>query len=81
MRDRASVVASEVHKLSPSGAQLVAPDSCGFDSRARSFHFGESRLVKSKMNGLRMYVIADFATAIQFGATHIRVGSAIFGTR
>jgi uncharacterized pyridoxal phosphate-containing UPF0001 family protein len=24
---------------------------------------------------------ADFATAIQFGATHVRVGSAIFGGR
>jgi uncharacterized pyridoxal phosphate-containing UPF0001 family protein len=24
---------------------------------------------------------ADFATAIQFGATHVRVGSAIFGRR
>ncbi|MBX9819662.1 MAG: YggS family pyridoxal phosphate-dependent enzyme, partial [Afipia birgiae] len=24
---------------------------------------------------------ADFAIAIQFGATHVRVGSAIFGTR
>jgi len=24
---------------------------------------------------------ADFAVAIQFGATHVRVGSAIFGAR
>jgi uncharacterized pyridoxal phosphate-containing UPF0001 family protein len=24
---------------------------------------------------------ADFTTAIAFGATHVRVGSAIFGTR
>jgi PLP dependent protein len=24
---------------------------------------------------------ADFATAIQFGATHVRVGTAIFGER
>jgi uncharacterized pyridoxal phosphate-containing UPF0001 family protein len=24
---------------------------------------------------------ADFPTAIQFGATHVRVGSAIFGAR
>jgi uncharacterized pyridoxal phosphate-containing UPF0001 family protein len=28
-----------------------------------------------------MGMSADFATAIAFGATHIRVGSAIFGTR
>ncbi|MCC7347176.1 MAG: YggS family pyridoxal phosphate-dependent enzyme [Variibacter sp.] len=35
-------------------------------------------------NGLRllsMGMSADFATAIQFGATHVRVGSAIFGHR
>jgi PLP dependent protein len=24
---------------------------------------------------------ADFAVAIQFGATHVRIGSAIFGAR
>ncbi|MBN8968636.1 MAG: YggS family pyridoxal phosphate-dependent enzyme [Rhizobiales bacterium] len=30
---------------------------------------------------LSMGMSADFATAIQFGATHIRVGSAIFGHR
>jgi uncharacterized pyridoxal phosphate-containing UPF0001 family protein len=38
----------------------------------------------AKRNGLKllsMGMSADFAVAIQFGATHIRVGSAIFGTR
>ena len=30
---------------------------------------------------LSMGMSADFETAIQFGATHVRVGSAIFGTR
>jgi uncharacterized pyridoxal phosphate-containing UPF0001 family protein len=38
----------------------------------------------AKRNGLKllsMGMSADFATAIAFGATHIRVGSAIFGTR
>ena len=30
---------------------------------------------------LSMGMSADFATAIQFGATHVRVGSAIFGRR
>jgi len=30
---------------------------------------------------LSMGMSADFAVAIQFGATHVRVGSAIFGTR
>ncbi len=38
----------------------------------------------AKRNGLKllsMGMSADFATAIQLGATHVRVGSAIFGTR
>jgi PLP dependent protein len=38
----------------------------------------------AKRNGLdwlSMGMSADFATAIQFGATHVRVGSAIFGER
>lgn len=33
------------------------------------------------LNGLSMGMSADFETAIQLGATHIRVGSAIFGAR
>jgi len=38
----------------------------------------------AKRNGLKslsMGMSADFALAIEFGATHIRVGTAIFGTR
>jgi uncharacterized pyridoxal phosphate-containing UPF0001 family protein len=31
--------------------------------------------------GLSMGMSADFMTAIAFGATHVRVGSAIFGER
>jgi PLP dependent protein len=38
----------------------------------------------ARRNGLKllsMGMSADFKIAIAFGATHIRVGSAIFGTR
>jgi pyridoxal phosphate enzyme (YggS family) len=37
--------------------------------------------VRNGLGYLSMGMSADFATAIQFGATHIRVGSAIFGHR
>ena len=30
---------------------------------------------------LSMGMTADFETAIRFGATHVRIGTAIFGTR
>ena len=46
-------------------------------------HFALTAKIAAR-NGLKllsMGMSADFATAIQFGATHIRVGSAIFGER
>jgi pyridoxal phosphate enzyme (YggS family) len=46
-------------------------------------HFALTAKIAAR-NGLKllsMGMSADFATAIQFGATHVRVGSAIFGTR
>jgi hypothetical protein len=33
------------------------------------------------LNDLSMGMSADFESAIRFGATHVRVGSAIFGDR
>jgi pyridoxal phosphate enzyme (YggS family) len=36
---------------------------------------------RNEMNLLSMGMSADFETAIEFGATHIRVGNAIFGER
>ncbi|MBB4633612.1 YggS family pyridoxal phosphate-dependent enzyme [Sphingosinicella soli] len=33
------------------------------------------------LTGLSMGMSADFETAVQLGATHVRVGSALFGTR
>ena len=46
-------------------------------------HFALTAKIAAR-NGLKnlsMGMSADFATAIQFGATHVRVGSAIFGHR
>ncbi len=46
-------------------------------------HFALTATI-AKRNSLKllsMGMSADFATAIAFGATHVRVGSAIFGTR
>ncbi|MBV6488812.1 MAG: YggS family pyridoxal phosphate-dependent enzyme [Pseudorhodoplanes sp.] len=46
-------------------------------------HFALTAKIAAR-NGLKllsMGMSADFATAIQFGATHVRVGSAIFGAR
>ena len=46
-------------------------------------HFAFLAKMAGELNlkGLRMGMSGDFETAIQFGATHVRVGSAIFGVR
>ncbi len=48
-----------------------------------ALHFPLPREI-AKRNGLRllsMGITADFETAIRFGATHVRIGTAVFGAR
>jgi PLP dependent protein len=64
--------------LSISGLMCIPPVD-----QAPAPHFALTAKVAAR-NGLKnlsMGMSADFATAIQFGATHVRVGSAIFGHR
>ena len=48
-----------------------------------SLHFGLLRNIAQRngLEGLSMGMSSDFESAIAMGATHIRVGSAIFGER
>ena len=48
-----------------------------------SLHFGLLRKIahRNGLSGLSMGMSSDFVSAIAMGATHIRVGSAIFGQR
>ena len=48
-----------------------------------SLHFGLLRKIarRNGLTGLSMGMSSDFESAIAMGATHIRVGSAIFGER
>ncbi len=64
--------------LTISGLMCIPP----FDE-APAPHFALTAKIAAR-NGLKllsMGMSSDFATAIAFGATHVRVGSAIFGTR
>jgi PLP dependent protein len=36
---------------------------------------------RNGLSGLSMGMSADYAAAVELGATHVRVGTAIFGTR
>jgi pyridoxal phosphate enzyme (YggS family) len=48
-----------------------------------SLHFALLREIarRSRLDKLSMGMSADFETAIRFGATHVRVGTAVFGAR
>lgn len=68
----------ETYGLTISGLMCIPPLQ-----EAPGPHFALTAKI-AKRNGLKllsMGMSADFATAIELGATHVRVGSAIFGER
>lgn len=68
----------DVHGLAVSGLMCIPPHD-----DAPGPHFALTAKI-ARRNGLpllSMGMSADFATAIALGATHVRVGSAIFGSR
>jgi pyridoxal phosphate enzyme (YggS family) len=68
----------ETHRLDIAGLMCIPP----FEE-APAPHFALTAKIAAR-NGLKllsMGMSADFATAIAFGATHVRVGTAIFGAR
>jgi hypothetical protein len=68
----------EAYGLAVAGLMCIPPVN-----EAPAPHFALTAKIAAR-NGLKklsMGMSADFAVAIQFGATHIRVGSAIFGHR
>jgi hypothetical protein len=72
------VACHEKYRLKISGLMCIPPLD-----EAPGPHFALTAKI-AKRNGLQllsMGMSADFATAIALGATHIRVGSAIFGER
>jgi pyridoxal phosphate enzyme (YggS family) len=64
--------------LNLSGLMCIPPVN---DAPAPHFALTAKIAARNGLQNLSMGMSADFATAIQFGATHIRVGSAIFGHR
>ncbi|MEL6374034.1 MAG: YggS family pyridoxal phosphate-dependent enzyme [Pseudomonadota bacterium] len=66
------------HALAPVGLMCIPP----VDEEA-SIHFAFLAELAERcgLSALSMGMSADFETAISFGATHVRVGSAVFGAR
>jgi uncharacterized pyridoxal phosphate-containing UPF0001 family protein len=53
------------------------------EGRDSTPHFRQLAALAARngLAGLSMGMSADFETAVELGATHVRVGSAIFGAR
>jgi PLP dependent protein len=68
----------EHYGLSISGLMCIPPVN---DPPAPHFALTAKIAARNGLTNLSMGMSADFATAIQMGATHVRVGSAIFGAR
>src|SRR6266446_1246878 len=68
----------EEYGLPISGLMCIPPVD---DAPAPHFALTAKIAERNGLKGLSMGMSADFAIAIQFGATHVRVGSAIFGQR
>jgi PLP dependent protein len=68
----------EQHRLAIEGLMCIPPFD---DPPAPHFALLQKIARRNGLSGLSMGMSADFQRAIAFGATHVRVGSAIFGTR
>src|ERR1700694_428149 len=68
----------EKYGLSVSGLMCIPPVN---EAPAPHFALTAKIAARNGLKNLSMGMSADFAIAIQMGATHVRVGSAIFGHR
>ena len=68
----------EKYGLAISGLMCIPPVN---EAPAPHFALTAKIAARNGLKNLSMGMSADFAIAIQFGATHVRVGSAIFGHR
>lgn len=68
----------EALKLEIAGLMCIPPQD---EEAAVHFAFLAKLAADNGLDALSMGMSADFETAVQLGATHVRVGSAIFGER
>jgi pyridoxal phosphate enzyme (YggS family) len=66
------------HGLTVSGLMCIPPHD---EAPAPHFALTAKIAKRNGLNLLSMGMSADFKTAIAFGATHVRIGTAIFGAR
>ena len=76
--DRFIANCREKYRLPISGLMCIPPVD---DAPAPHFALTAKIAARNGLKNLSMGMSADFATAIALGATHVRIGSAIFGHR
>jgi pyridoxal phosphate enzyme (YggS family) len=76
--DRFIASCRSTYGLAIEGLMCIPPAD---EEPALHFALLETIAKRNGLKGLSMGMSADFETAIRFGATHVRVGSAIFGDR
>lgn len=76
--DRFIAQCRSTYGLALAGLMCIPPAD---EEPALHFALLETIARRNGLKGLSMGMSADFETAIRFGATHVRVGSAIFGER
>lgn len=70
--------ARTVHNLPVTGLMCIPPVD---EEPALHFALLRELAVKAGLSTLSMGMSGDFATGVRFGATHVRIGTAIFGRR
>lgn len=68
----------ELHGLDLRGLMCIPPVE---DSPGPHFALLRKLAAEAGLAGLSMGMSSDFETAVEFGASHVRVGSALFGSR
>ncbi|MGX1309834.1 pyridoxal phosphate enzyme (YggS family) [Amorphus suaedae] len=68
----------EVHGLSIEGLMCIPPVD---EAPGPHFALLKTLAAEAGVQGLSMGMSSDFEIAVAFGATHVRIGSALFGTR
>jgi uncharacterized pyridoxal phosphate-containing UPF0001 family protein len=76
--DRFIATCRSAYGLAIHGLMCIPPAD---EEPALHFALLETLAKRNGLKGLSMGMSADFETAVRFGATHVRVGSAIFGER
>ena len=76
--DRFIAACRSTYGLTIHGLMCIPPVE---EEPALHFALLETIAKRNGLKGLSMGMSADFETAIRFGATHVRIGSAIFGER